>query len=101
MATTTSRVAIYVRVSTGGQERDGTSLDTQEERCRAHAADNGYSVVGLWSDTYSGAKYRERPGLSALREQIRARGVDVVLCYALDRLSRHQSHIAILVEEVE
>jgi site-specific DNA recombinase len=50
---------------------------------------------------HTGAEYRERPGLSALREQARARAVDVVLAHALDRLSRNQAHLAILAEEIE
>ncbi len=98
MASTT-RAAIYCRVSTSAQEEDGTSLDTQEARCRAHAADRGYQVGDVYRDVYTGAKYRERPALSALRERVRAGEIDVVLAYALDRLSRNQAHLAIVAEE--
>jgi site-specific DNA recombinase len=95
------RAAVYIRVSTSKQEDEGTSLDTQEARCRAFCAERGDQVVGLFSDVYTGAKYRERPGLSALRERVRAGEVDVVVAYALDRLSRNQAHLAILAEEIE
>jgi site-specific DNA recombinase len=50
---------------------------------------------------HTGAEYRERPGLSALRQQVRTRAADVVLAHALDRISRNQAHLAILAEEVE
>jgi len=50
---------------------------------------------------HTGAQYRERQGLSALREQVRAGAVDVILVYALDRLSRNQAHVYILAEEIE
>jgi DNA invertase Pin-like site-specific DNA recombinase len=69
----TKRAAIYTRVSTARQGDDGTSLDTQEARCRDYVAENGYELVGVWSDQYSGALYRERPGLSELRAVISRR----------------------------
>ena len=99
--TATARVAIYARVSTNRQEEDGTSLDSQVERCRAYADERGWQVVGVWRDTFTGAKYRERPALSSLREHVRARNVDVVLAYALDRLSRKDAHVAIVAEEAD
>ena len=36
--------AIYVRVFTTAQSEEGTSLDTQETACRAHAAQLGYAI---------------------------------------------------------
>lgn len=96
----TKRVAIYCRVSSTGQE-DNSSLATQEEHCRAYADGHGYQVIGVFSDVYTGAQYRERPGLSALREQVRASAAEIVLAFAVDRLSRNQAHLAILAEEVE
>lgn len=94
------RAAIYCRVSTEQQEADGTSLDTQEQRCRAYCAEHGYEVAAVFVDVFTGARYRERPGLTALREQVRAGLVDVAVAYAVDRLSRNQAHLAILVEEI-
>lgn len=92
------RAALYLRVSSSGQE-DGYSLETQEARCRAFAADRGWNLVGIWSDTHTGAEWRERPGLTALREAVRRGMTDVVVAYALDRLSRRQAHISILADE--
>jgi hypothetical protein len=39
------RAALHARVSTTVQETEGTSLGTQEEAMRAHAAERGYQVV--------------------------------------------------------
>jgi DNA invertase Pin-like site-specific DNA recombinase len=39
------RAAIYVRVSTPGQEAEGTSLLTQEQRCREYSAAQGWVVA--------------------------------------------------------
>lgn len=94
------RVALYTRVSSAGQSDDGSSLETQAASCRAYAEAHGWQVVGVWSDVASGGAYRERPALSELRALVRSRAVDVVLCHAIDRLSRNQAHLAILIEEM-
>src|SRR5581483_4958290 len=97
------RAAIYCRVSTPGQEQDGTSLDTQEEACRRFAADRGYTVstTHVYRETFTGAEFHERPRLGDLRAALRARQLDVVIAYAVDRLSRDQVHIWLLLDEVE
>lgn len=98
-----TRAAIYARVSTTGQEEDGTSHDTQVAVCLRYATDRGYeasdehTVRGI----YSGAALYERPKLSVLRESARRGEVGVVVCYALDRLSRRQVHTAILADEFQ
>jgi site-specific DNA recombinase len=96
---TATRAAIYIRVSSDRQEQDGTSLVTQEESCRRYADEHGYAVVEVFSDTHTGAQYRERPGLSRLRTLVQAGSVEVVIAHALDRLSRNQAHTYILAEE--
>lgn len=97
------RAAIYVRVSTTGQEDEGTSLQTQEERSRAYVQEHGYTVPadGLFREVHSGADLKERPELSRLREALRSGRFDVVVAYAVDRLSRDQNHIGILLYEAE
>src|SRR5215213_10900240 len=94
----TRRCAIYVRVSSVGQE-DGYSLETQEDLCRSHADELGLTVVAVFRDVHTGAEWRERPGLTQLREAVRQGEVDVVVAFALDRLSRKQAHLAILADE--
>src|SRR5215217_5967752 len=95
---TTLRAAIYIRVSSVGQEHEGTSLETQEERCRRYAAEHGMAVgaTHVYRDVYSGAILHERPQLRDLRTAARARAFDVVIAYAVDRLSRNQAHLYIV-----
>jgi site-specific DNA recombinase len=94
------RAAIYTRVSTQGQADGGTSLQTQEDACRAYCAEHGFTIVGTFVETKSGAKLWERPQLTTLRETLIARkAVDVVVAYAIDRLSRDQAHLGALVTE--
>lgn len=92
--------AIYVRVSTSGQE-DGTSLETQEIACRTYAAEQGYIVTKVYREVYTGAELFDRPQLSALREAVRRHEIDVVLAHALDRLTRNQAHIGVILSEAD
>ncbi len=94
------RAVLYVRVSTDGQERDGTSLDTQEQACTKYAESQGWEIVARVHDTASGFSL-ERPGIDRVRRYMRDGLVDVVVAYAVDRLSRNQSHIGILVDEAD
>lgn len=93
------RAAIYIRVSSVGQEEEGTSLQTQEERCRAYVTEHGYALdeANVYRDTFSGAELDERPGIQQLLEAIRARSIDVAVSYAVDRLSRDQIQLAVIV----
>jgi len=87
--------AIYCRVSTDNQEREGTSLQTQLENCLNYCQDKSYDVSYRFSEAYSGLSL-ERPELDKLRELVRTEAIDVLVCYSLDRLSRDPGHGVIL-----
>jgi site-specific DNA recombinase len=101
--TATMRAAIYCRVSTTVQEREGTSLETQEAACRRYADEHGYTVseAHVYRETYSGAEFHDRPRLGELRAALRGRVLDVVIAYAVDRLSRDQVHVWLLLDEID
>jgi len=92
---------IYARVSTSAQEREGTSLDSQLEALRSYAKKNKYSVLKSISESHTGSDLWDRPGINQARELIRARKAEVLVCYAIDRLSRNPAHLLILLEEAE
>jgi len=76
------RAIVYSRVSTDAQERDGTSLDTQErasqEYVGANGWSNGWSLVDSIRDSASGASLG-RPSIERLRMLLRQGAVDVVV----------------------
>src|SRR5829696_4561082 len=94
------RCAIYVRVSSVGQE-DNSSLGTQEASCRSYAAEHGWEVVSVYRDVFTGAAVFERLGLTELRAAMRANTFDILLVHALDRLSRDQNHLGLVLTEAE
>ncbi len=96
-----TRVAIYTRVSTTWQEDEGTSLVTQEARCREYAAERGWTVVAIYREVHTGADLFERPQLTALRGAMRKREVDAMLAFALDRLTRNQAHLGLILSEAD
>ena len=65
------KAAIYCRVSTEGQEQDGTSLQTQLEACLNYCQLKGYEVACQLTEAWSGLSL-ERPKLAELREVVRS-----------------------------
>ena len=63
----TIKAVIYCRVSSRAQEAEGHGLESQETRCRQHAAASGYEVAAVFPDTITGGgDFMQRPGMVAL-----------------------------------
>jgi DNA invertase Pin-like site-specific DNA recombinase len=79
------RVALYLRVSTTGQ-----NTVNQRRELEAVAERHGWEVVQVFSDNgISGAKGRkDRPGLDALLKGVARREFDMVAAWSVDRLGR-------------
>jgi site-specific DNA recombinase len=94
--------AIYVRVSSNHQE-DNYSLPSQEEACRRYAAEHGYQVdpTHVYREVHTGVELWERPQLTALREAVRRHKIQAVVVYAIDRLSRDQVHLGVILSEAD
>ena len=95
---TVKRAAIYCRVSTSGQE-DNASLTSQEQACRAFAADNGWMVAAAYQEIHTGVDLYERLQLGRLREAMRQRQIDAIVCYSTDRLARDPVHLGLVQYE--
>ncbi len=93
-------VDIYCRVS-GDPQEDNTSLGEQEAAGRKYCAENGLIIGMFHRETFTGYQYRERKKLSVMRERYREGKIQGVVIRTLDRLSRSQTHVAILMEEME
>lgn len=92
--------AVYARVSSTGQKKDQT-IGSQTEALRVHAARLRYELPEEWvfeDEGHSGASL-VRPALERLRDLVAQAAVDVVLCYAPDRLARKFAYQALLIEE--
>jgi site-specific DNA recombinase len=82
------RAAVYIRVSTEEQAKEGFSLEAQKDRCMAFIESQGYSLIKVYMDDGYSAKNMNRPRLQELLEDCKKRVVNLVVVYKLDRLSR-------------
>ena len=87
----TAKALIYCRVSSRNQEEDGHGLESQETRCRQHAAARGYEVAAVFPDTMTGGgDFMKRKGMVALLSFIDAQPDEafVVIFDDLKRFAR-------------
>ena len=97
------RCAIYTRVSTEhGLDQEFNSLDAQYEAASAYIksqAHAGWTLIRARYDDggYSGGS-TDRPDLQRLLDDIRARKIDIIVVYKVDRLTRSLADFAKLVE---
>jgi len=89
------RAAIYARVSTTDQTN---ALQIAELRRYAQA--RRWKVVEIYQDTATGAT-TARPGLTAVLEAARARAIDVILVWKLDRFGRSTVNLLNNLRELE
>lgn len=101
------RVALYTRVSTEDQAREGFSLEVQRTYLLQYAKNFGWEVFCSMSgsdvymdDGYSGGSM-DRPALQRLLFDARNKQFDLVLVYKQDRLSRKLKDLLALLEEVD
>lgn len=86
--------AVYIRVSTLDQRQDSQAKELREF-CRLRQ----WPEIKLYTEKESGAKVA-RPELDRMMADVRARRVERVVCYKLDRLGRSVAHLALLMEEL-
>src|SRR5438874_4504114 len=97
------RCAIYTRVSTEhGLDQEFNSLDAQYDAASAYIKSQAHAGWALIRSRYDDGGYSggstDRPDLQRLLDDIRARKLDVIVVYKLDRLTRSLADFAKLVE---
>jgi site-specific DNA recombinase len=97
------RCAIYTRVSTDhGLDQEFNSLDAQYDAASAYIKSQAHAGWTLIRSRYDDGGYSggstDRPDLQRLLDDIRARKIDVIVVYKVDRLTRSLADFAKLVE---
>ena len=93
--------ALYVRVSTQQQAKEGYSIETQIEACKKKAEEMGATSIKIYKDDGWSGAYLDRPKLDELRDAVATGVHDLVIIYEADRLSRDTMHLLLLTEEIE
>lgn len=84
------RVALYIRVSGEEQKIKGLSLESQRERLEAYAREQGWVIVGIYTDAAKTArkKLHKRSEFQRMLDAVRRDEVDMLLFTRLDRWFR-------------
>src|SRR5471032_963268 len=93
------RCAVYTRVSTEhGLEQEFNSLDNQREASEAYIKSQSHEGWKLIRDRYDDGGYSggsmDRPALTALLDDVRAKRIDAIVVYKVDRLTRSLADFA-------
>lgn len=95
------KCAIYTRVSTEEQAKDGFSIRAQKERLDMFAQSQDWDIYDYYIDEGRSAKDTEREELQRMLNDIAADKIEVVLVYKLDRLTRSVMDLYKLLEQFE
>lgn len=95
------KVAIYIRVSTEEQAKEGISLDAQKDRCTKFCEAKGWEVVEVYEDAGFSAGTTNRPGFKQLLIDITKGEFSILLVYKIDRFSRNLKDLIDIFEELK
>lgn len=81
-------VAIYTRVSTLDQAREGHSLEEQATRIKKVCEANDYTVYKVYTDAGISAKDTNRPAYKQMLKDMKLKKFNTIFAYKMDRISR-------------
>ncbi|MGD0576451.1 MAG: recombinase family protein [Candidatus Staskawiczbacteria bacterium] len=85
------RAAIYVRCSSDEAGKEGYSPETQEEKIKSFAKNEGWEIneESLYKDIGFSGGTEKRPDLQRLLKDARNKKIDVIIVYRMDRFFRN------------
>ncbi|MCK4326264.1 recombinase family protein, partial [bacterium] len=93
-------IAIYIRVSTEDQVKEGYSLEVQRECLKSFAKREGFEIFRAYQDDGISGYSTERPALKELLKDAEQKKFDLVLVYKIDRFSRNLKDLLNLVDKL-
>jgi site-specific DNA recombinase len=94
--------AIYVRVSTEEQAKQGISLSAQQEALENYAKALGYDILRMYKDEGKSAKdIKGRPEMRQILEDAQAHKFQAIFVYKLDRFSRSLRDLIETIEKLK
>ncbi len=94
-----NRAAIYVRVSTEDQAREGFSLEAQKERLISYCEAQGWDVAAVYADEGQSGRSSNRPEYKKMLEE--KEDWDTILVMKMDRIHRNSKNFMIMMENLE
>jgi len=94
--------AIYIRVSTEDQAKQGISLQAQEEALKNYASALGYELFNIYKDEGKSAKdIKGRKEMSNMLEDAKNKKFQAIFVYKLDRFSRSLKDLIETIERLK
>lgn len=97
------KAAIYSRKSKYSEK--GESIDNQINLCKEYIKNNFKDIsddnIAVYEDEGFSGKNTLRPKFQELLSDIRAKKIDILVCYRLDRISRNIADFSSLIQELD
>jgi len=90
------RVAIYTRVSTEDQAKEGFSLDAQLDKLRSYCKARDWAIGGEYIDDGYSGRNTKRPAYTKMMEELEEWGVLLVI--KMDRIHRNSKNFMLMME---
>ncbi|MEM4637935.1 MAG: recombinase family protein, partial [Candidatus Woesearchaeota archaeon] len=97
----TNKAAIYIRVSTEEQAKEGFSLAGQEQALKEHAKILGYDIYKVYKDEGKSAKDLHRPALQQMLKDAEKHYFSAIIVYKLDRFSRSLKDLILTIDKLK
>ncbi|MBQ8537012.1 MAG: recombinase family protein, partial [Clostridia bacterium] len=94
------KAALYMRVSTEEQAKEGFSIDAQRRVLEAQAIVGGFNATQAYIDEGKSGKNLRRPQVQNLIADCKEQKISAVIVWRLDRLSRSLRDTLMLIEDV-
>ncbi|MCJ7571712.1 MAG: recombinase family protein [Candidatus Thermoplasmatota archaeon] len=91
-----TRAAIYTRVSTEDQAKEGFSLDAQLEKLKSYCKARDWEIAGEYIDDGYSGRYVKRPAYNRMMEEISK--WDALLVIKMDRIHRNSKNFMMMME---
>lgn len=102
MVTEIQRVAIYARVSTEEQAKEGFSIAAQLQTLRQYAQIYNWEVIDEYVDEgISGKSVKGRPEMKRLIKDVENERFDAVIVWKISRLSRNMLETLMILDKFE
>jgi len=95
------KVAIYARVSTEEQAREGISVDAQIDKCTSYCNARGWDIYKVYKDPGFSAGTMDRPAMQLLLKEAAECKFDIILVYKIDRFSRKLKDLILVLEDLK
>jgi len=101
MASNKPLAAIYVRVSTEEQAKEGLSIDAQIDKCKSFCKARDWTVFKIYKDAGYSAGSLNRPALELLSRDAQEQKFDIILVYKIDRFSRKLRDLIMVLDDLK